>query len=101
MASVFVVPAYAVVSSGRVVGMVGVTCNVGARCWSVLDIRMRTVCVGLRYSRAVFVPVMRGWVRHVVTALQRAETPTSAPGRPTQGIHHRPRERRAGSCFQR
>jgi hypothetical protein len=62
MAGVFVVAAYAVVGSGSVVGMVSVTCDVGARCWSLLSIRMRTVwmCAGLHYSRTVFVLLMRG-----------------------------------------
>jgi hypothetical protein len=62
MASVFVVDAYAVVGAVRVVGMVSVTCDVGARCGTPLDIRMRTVCVwaGLRYFSTVFVLLMRG-----------------------------------------
>jgi hypothetical protein len=62
MASVFVVAAYAVVGCGRVMGMVNVTCAVGTRCRTVVGIRMRTVwmCAGLRYSRAVFVLLMRG-----------------------------------------
>jgi len=60
MPSVFVVAAYAVISSGRVVGMVSVTCDVDARCWSVLGIRMRTVCAGLQYSCTVFVLLIRG-----------------------------------------
>jgi hypothetical protein len=60
MASVFVVATYAVVSSARIVGMVSVTCDVGARCWSVLGMRMRTVCAGLKYSCSVFVLLMRG-----------------------------------------
>jgi hypothetical protein len=60
MPSVFVVAAYAGVSSGRIVGMVSVTRDVGGRRWSVPDMRMRTVCAGLQFSCTVFVLLMRG-----------------------------------------
>ena len=78
MPSVFVVAAYAVVGSGSVVGMMSVTCDVAARCWSVLDIRMRTVCAGLHYSCTMFVVLMRESVRHVTSS------PFSAPRRRRQ-----------------
>jgi hypothetical protein len=49
-----------VVCPGRVVGMVGVTGDVGARCWSVPGIQMRTVRACLQCSYTVFVLLMRG-----------------------------------------
>jgi hypothetical protein len=62
MPSVFVVAGYAVVGSGSVVAVVSVTCDVRARCWTVLEIRMRIVWVraGLQDSCAVFVLLMSG-----------------------------------------
>src|SRR5581483_1746253 len=44
--------------------LVGMTRDVGARRRSVLDIRMGTGCPGFRYSCAVFVRLVMGWVRH-------------------------------------